>query len=221
MAKQIKLSAQTRLVDGRTSVKKIRALGQVPAVVYGATQPALNLQLKARELAEVLSHASGEQLLVELEISDGSKVSNRLALIQEVQHHPVRRNVLHVDFHAVNADEKLHAHVTVETYGESVGVKTHGGLLVLLLHSVEVECLPKDLPEVIRVDISSLNIDDAVHLRDLQLPAGVSYRGEGDVTVLRISAPTTGVVETAADGSTPAQPEVIREKKPEAEKEKK
>lgn len=217
MAKQIKLSAQTRIGDGRTAMKKIRAQGLVPAVIYGATQPSLNLQLKGRELHEVLSHATGEQMLVDLEIVDGAKTSNKLVLIQEVQHHPVRRNVLHVDFHAVNADEKLHAHVTVETYGESVGIKTYGGLLVMLLHSVEVECLPKDLPEIIRIDISALNVDQAIHLRDLQLPAGVAYRGEGDITVLRISAPTTGEVAAALEGA-PSQPEVIREKKAEAEK---
>jgi large subunit ribosomal protein L25 len=218
MAKQIKLSAQTRQGVGRNSVKKTRAQGFVPAVVYGATQAALNLQLPARQLSEALSRATGEQMLVELEIQEGAQTSNRLALIQQVQHDPVRRTVLHVDFHAVNENEKLHAHVAVEAHGEAVGVKTHGGLLVLLLHSVEVECLPKDLPEVIRVDVSNLNIDDAIHLRDLQLPPGVHYRGEGDVTVLRVSAPSTGVQETAAAGTAPAQPEVIREKKPEAEK---
>ena len=220
MAKQIKLSAQTRQAVGRNSVKKTRAQGLVPAVVYGATQAALNLQLPARQISEALAHAAGEQMLVDLEIQDGGKVSSRLALIQEVQHDPVRRTVLHVDFHAVNENEKLHAHVAVEAHGEAVGVKTHGGLLVMLLHSVEVECLPKDLPDLIRVDVSNLNIDDAIHLRDLQLPAGVQYRGEGDVTVLRIASPTTGVVESAAEG-TPTQPEVIREKKPEADKEKK
>ncbi len=220
MSKQIKLSAQTRVGDGRTAVKKIRAQGLVPAVIYGATQPTLNLQLKGRELHDVLSHATGEQVLVDLEISDGGKVSNKLVLIQEVQHHPVRRNVLHVDFHAVSADEKLHAHVTVETYGESIGIKTYGGLLVMLLHSVEVECLPKDLPEIIRIDITNLNVDQAIHLRDLQLPAGVAYRGDADVTVLRIAPPTTSDAVPSAEGA-PSQPEVIREKKAEADKEKK
>lgn len=216
MAKQIKLSAQTRHCDGRNAVKKIRTQGLVPAVIYGATRKATNLQLNSRELADVLAHATGEQLLVDLEITHEGKASKQLALIQEVQHHPVRRNVLHVDFHAVDENEKIHAHVSVEPQGEAIGVKTFGGLLVMLLHSVEVECLPKDLPEVIRVDVSALNVDQSLHLRDLQLPAGVHYRGDGDITVLRVSAPTTGVTETAE--GAPTQPEVIREKKPEAEK---
>jgi large subunit ribosomal protein L25 len=211
MSKQIKLAAQTRSVAGRTSVKKLRAAGKVPAVIYGATTASANLQVGAREINEVLSHATGEQMLVELEIHDGNKTTNTLALIQEVQHHPVRSIVLHVDFHAVSADEKLHAHVTVEVVGEAVGVKTYGGRLELMLHDIEVECLPKDLPEIIKLNVSQLNVGDAIHLRDVELPAGVTFRGDGDLTVLRVAASTTGTEEAAADG--PSQPEVIREKK--------
>ncbi|MEI6871159.1 MAG: 50S ribosomal protein L25 [Verrucomicrobiota bacterium] len=211
MSKQIKLAAQTRSGAGRTSVKKLRAEGKVPAVIYGATTPSANLQVGAREFNEVLSHATGEQMLVELEINDGQKNHSTLALIQAVQHHPVRSIVLHVDFHAVAADEKLHAHVTVEAIGESVGVKTYGGRLELMLHTIEVECLPKDLPEIIRLDVANLNVGDAIHLRDVALPSGVSFRGDGDLTVLRIASPTTETAEAEAEG--PSQPEVIREKK--------
>jgi len=211
MSKQIKLAAQTRSGAGRTSVKKLRAAGKVPAVIYGATTSSANLQIGAREINEVLSHATGEQMLVELEIHDGSKTTSTLALIQEVQHHPVRSIVLHVDFHAVSADEKLHAHVTVDVVGEAVGVKTYGGRLELMLHDIEVECLPKDLPEIIKLNVAHLNVGDAIHLRDVELPAGVAFRGDGDLTVLRIAASTTGTEEVAAEG--PSQPEVIREKK--------
>jgi large subunit ribosomal protein L25 len=212
MAKQIKLSAQTRSGAGRTEVKKLRAEGKVPAVIYGSSQAALNLQLGAREVVDALKHSTGEQMLVELEIHDGEKSSSKLALIQEVQHHPVRSTILHVDFHAVAADEKLHAHVTVEVHGEAVGVKTYGGRLELLLHSIEVECLPKDLPELISIDVASLNVGDAIHLRDVKLPAGVSFSGDGELTVLRIAGATTADEPAAAEG--PSQPEVIREKKP-------
>jgi large subunit ribosomal protein L25 len=212
MAKQIKLSAQTRSGAGRNSVKKLRATGQVPAVIYGATHSATNLQLGARQIRDVLAHATGEQMLVELEISGGEGVSSKLALIQSVQHHAVRGDILHVDFHAIAENEKLHAHVVVETSGESIGVKTYGGLLVMMLHSVEVECLPKDLPSRIVVDVSALNVGDAVHLRDLKLPEGVHYRGDADITVLRITGATVSEAPTAE--GAPTQPEVIREKKP-------
>jgi len=116
-----------------------------------------------------------------------------------------------VDFHAVSADVILHAHVTVDVVGEAIGVKTYGGRLELMLHDIEVECLPKDLPEIIKLNVAHLNVGDAIHLRYIQLPAGVVFRGDGDLTVLRIAASTTGTEEVAAEG--PSQPEVIREKK--------
>ena len=149
---------------------------------------------------------------MELEIADGASVTHNLALIQEVQHHPVRSTILHVDFHAVSADEKLHAQVPVETTGESVGVKTFGGRLEVLLHSIEVECFPKDLPELIRIDVSALNLGDAIHLRDVHLPEGVGFRGDGELTVIRVADSNATASEAAAEGG-PTQPEVIREKK--------
>lgn len=210
MAKQLKLAAEVRTSAGRSAVKKIKQQGLVPAVIYGAKQQPENLQVKAREIQNLLSHATGEHLLVELEIAG----SNRLALIQEVQHDPIRGDVLHVDFHAVSANERIHAEVPVEPVGEAVGVKTYGGILEIALHSLEVECLPKDLPEIIRIDVSALNVNEAVHIRDLQLPAGVSVRGDQDLTVVRVAPPTVSEVEAPAGAA--ATPEVIKEKKEEA-----
>ena len=214
MAKQIKLNAQTRSQLGRNAVKKIKSAGFVPAVIYGKNESPVSLQVSSREIEDLLNHATGENVLVELEIGGDGKSQNRLALIQEVQHHPVRRNVLHVDFHAVNANEALHTHVPIEVRGEPTGVKNRGGLLEVHLHSLEVECLPKDLPEIIVVDVSSLDVGQAIHLSQIQLPEGVVARGNPELTVLQVSAPKT---ETAAGASgAPAQPEVLKEKKPAA-----
>jgi large subunit ribosomal protein L25 len=215
MAKQLKLTAQTRTAEGRNAVKKIKAEGLVPAVIYGANQAHLNLQVNAREFHNLLSHATGEHLLVELQIADGAEALNRLALIQEVQHDPIRGSVLHIDFHAVSNDEKIHAEIPVEAYGEANGVKNFGGILEVSLHSLMVECLPKDLPEIIRVDVSELNVNGAVHVRDLQLPDGVVAKADADLTILRVAPPT--VATDAATGATD-QPEVIKEKKEDAEK---
>ncbi len=219
MAKQIKLSAQTRTQIGRTAVKKIKSQGLVPAVIYGGKDQPQPLQLVGREINRVLSHAVGEHVLVELEISDNSAITNRLALIKEVQHGAVSREILHVDFHAVNANEVLHAEVPVETTGEADGVKNNGGVLEINLHSLEVECLPKDLPEMITIDVTALKVGDAIHVQDLQLPAGVTVRANPELTVVHIAAPKVEV-EPAAGEATP-QPEVLKEKKEDAAPEKK
>lgn len=212
MAKQIILAAQARSGVGRSAVRKIKQQGLVPAVIYGAKQAPQHLQLSARDLGNVLNRASGEHFLVELEITGDGATTNALALVQEIQHHPIRRDVLHIDFHAVAADEILHSSVPIETIGEPAGVKNFGGLLEAPLHTLEIECLPKDLPEVIRVDVSALGIGEAIHVRDLPLPEGVTTRIDGDLTVVRVTAPTVAE-EAPAATATAATPEVIKEKK--------
>lgn len=212
MAKQLKLTAQTRTGIGRSAVKKIKQQGFVPAVVYGGQDKPITLQVNAREITSLLAHATSDHFLVDLEITDGEGKGSRLALIQEVQHHALTRNVLHVDFHAVRADEVIHSEIPVETIGEPVGVKSYGGILELAMHAIEIECLPKDLPESIRLDVSALNVGDAIHVKDLQLPEGVTTRVDGDLTVIRVAAPKVEV-EPTPEAVAAAQPEVLKEKK--------
>ena len=214
MAKQLKLTAQTRFTVGRSAVKKIKAQGLVPAVVYGGHDAPISLSLNAREIGRLLARATSEHLLVDLEITDGGATSNRLALIQEVQHDALSRDILHVDFHAVKADEMLHSEIPVEPFGEPAGVKNFGGILEINMHSVEVACLPKDLPEIIRIDVSGLGVGSSIHIKHLLLPPGVTARGDGDLTVVRVAAPKVEIEPVAT--AEAAQPEVLKEKKDDA-----
>jgi len=214
MAKQVKLSARPRSESGRNAVKAVRARGGVPAVIYGSKTEPANLEVSRREIEALLSHAVGENILVDLEIEEGGKKTNRLSLIQEVQHHPLRREVLHVDFHAVSMTEEISADVVIESTGEPDGVKNFGGLLEQSMRSVSIKCLPQNLPEIIRVDVSPLKIGDSIHVRDLPLPAGVTATDDADLTVFIVAEPTVAEEPTAA--AAPESPEVIKEKKPEA-----
>lgn len=214
MAKQVKLAAHLRTGAGRSAVNKLKQQGLIPAVIYGGKGEAQNLQLAARDMNTLLSHASGENILVDLEIAEGSGTTSRLALVQEVQHHPVRGDVLHVDFHAVSMDETIQANIPVEPLGQATGVKNYGGVLEQSLRTMEVECLPRDLPELITVDVSPLNIGDAVHVRDVKLPSGVTALDDQDLTVFRVAAPLVEE-EKPATAEAAAAPEVIKEKKTE------
>jgi large subunit ribosomal protein L25 len=214
MATQVKLSATRRTATGRSAVRKIKAQGAVPAIVYGAKSKPEPLQIAKRDISLILSHASGENILVELEI-DGEK-SGRLALVQEVQHAPVGGDILHVDFHAVSMDETIEAEVPLEPTGTAEGVKTFGGLLEQALRSLEIECLPRDLPDVITVDVSHLNIGDAIHVREIPLPRGVTTRVPADLTAFSVLAPTVEEAPAAAPEAA-AAPEVITAKKEEPE----
>lgn len=211
MAIQLKINAQPRTESGRNAVKKIKSAGFVPAVIYGAKDPARNLQLVERDLDNLLAHATGESVLVEVAIGAETKT----ALIQEIQHHPVSGKVLHLDLHAVAMDELLTAEVTVTTTGEAEGVAKDGGVLETTLHTVEVECLPGDLPDAITVDISALKIGDSIHVRDLQVPKGVTILNDADLTVVSVAAPTV-MEEPASSSDLPegAQPVATEETKP-------
>lgn len=213
MAKQVKLSARPRVEAGRNAVKQVRARGAVPAVIYGAHETPSNLEIDRKAIDGVLAHAANEHVLVELEIGG----ANKLSIIQEIQRHPVRGDILHVDFHAVSTTETVTSEVPIEPVGEPVGVKTHGGLLQQQLRVLEIECLPQNLPDLITVDVSALEIGGSIHVKDLVLPSGVTALADGEITVFIVSEPT--VTEEPAPAA--AAPEVIKEKKAEGEAEKK
>lgn len=216
MAKQFKLSAASRAESGRNAVKKVRARGSVPAVIYGGSEAPNNLEINRREIEKILAYAVGENLLVELQIASQGKTTNRLSLIQEIQHHPVRGDILHVDFQAVSATETIQAEIPVEAQGVPKGVKTGGGLLEQSLRVLLVECLPQNLPDVIHMDVTPLDIGQSYHVRDLILPEGVQAVTDPELTVFRVSEPTVVSESAVALGEQPSAPEVIKEKKPEA-----
>lgn len=216
MAKQVKLKAERRTAIGRAAARKLKARGVIPAIIYGGRNKPQPLQVSARDVNAMLSHASGENILVELEI-DGEE-SNRSALVQEIQHSPVGGDILHIDFHAVSMDEKIHAEVPLEAIGIANGVKNFGGLLEQSLRTLAVECLPRDLPDRITVDVSNLNIGDSIHVRDIQMPDGVTAKAQLDLTAFSVLEPAVEEepAPVAAEGAA-AGPEVITEKKPEGE----
>lgn len=217
--KSVPLTALPRAATGRTGVKKLRTSARIPAVIYGRKRQAQNLELHTKEMEDLIHHAGSENILVDLTVS-GDSDPNRLALVQEIQHHPLSGKVLHVDFHEVSADERVTVAVPVEATGESIGVK-NGGVLEHVLFRVKVRALPKDLPEVLVLDVSHLDIGQAVHIGDITPPAGVEVLGDKHISVLAVSAPISEAEEAAAVAAgteaTTGEPEVIKEKKEEGE----
>ena len=217
MAKTIQLKAEPRNAAGTTASKAVRKAGKVPAIIYGRHQKPQSLQLDARARALALAKGTGEHVLVNLEIAG---VGTALALIQDVQHHPLKRHILHLDFHALKEDEVMHTTVPVIGFGESAGVKTGGGLLEQIIRSLDVECLPKDLPENITLDVSGMNIGDTIHVNQVPLPAGVVARNPADAVVFHLAAPTVEVEAAPGAEGAAASPEVLKEKKPAGEEKK-
>jgi|SRR5665213_27606 len=213
--KSVALKAYPRSQVQHAEVKKLRASGRVPATIYGRQAKPQNLEVNSKEFSDLLHHSVSENLLVDLSVENDAR-SKRLALVQEIQHHPIDGKVLHVDFHEVAENEKVTVHVPVETTGEAAGVKTGGGVLEHILFKLKVRCLPKDLPEQITVDVSHLEIGKSIHLGDIKAPEGVQIIGDKNISVIAVAAPRAEE-EVVATEAVPAagDVEMTKEKKEE------
>ena len=216
--KAVSLKAVSRLLGRRAGAKKLRAEGRLPAVIYGRQAPPQNLEVQAKAMEDLIHHSVSENLLVDLEVKDDPR-PKRLALVQEIQHHPLSGKVLHVDFHEVAEDEKVTVSVPVETAGEAEGVKTGGGVLEHVLFRIRARGLPKDLPEVLRVDVTHLKLGEVIHLGEVSAPPGVQLVGDKQMAVIAVAAPRTEEEEAAeaAEAAAPGEVEMIKEKKEEGE----
>ena len=217
--KSVPLNASPRSHTRHGGVKKLRAAGRIPAVIYGRQTQSENLELNAKEISDLILHSVSENLLVDLAVKDNPR-PKRLALVQEVQHHPLSGQILHVDFHEVAENEKVSVMVPVETVGEAVGVKTGGGVLEHVMFRIKVRALPKDLPEQIVVDVSHLEVGKSVHLGEIKAPPGVEILGDKKISVIAVAMPKTEEEEAAAVAAEPVSAgdvEMIKEKKEEGE----
>ena len=213
--KTVPLTAYTRAHTRGAAGKRLRAAGRVPAVIYGRKVQPQNVEVNRKDLENVTHHAASENLLLDLSIEgDGGK---RLVLVKEIQHHPIGGHPLHVDLHEVSENEKVTVMVPVETTGEAAGVKLGGGVLEHVLFKIKVRALPKDLPEVILVDVSHLEINQTMHLGDIKAPEGVEIIGDKGISVISVAEPITEAQEQAAleAGAGTAEVEMIKEKKEE------
>lgn len=219
--KSVLLNAFPRALGRRAGAKKLRESGRIPAIIYGRQAQPQNLELNAKEMEDLIHHSASENLLVDLTVRENDPRPQRLALVQEVQHHPLSGKVLHVDFHEIAENEKVTVSIPVETIGEPEGVKTQGGVLEHVLFKVKARGLAKDLPEQLMVDVTHLMIGQAVKLGEIKAPPGVELVGDKHLSVIAVAAPRTEEEEAAeaaeAAAATPGEVEMIKEKKEEGE----
>lgn len=217
--KSVPLNAFLRTQTRRSGVKKLRSTGRIPAVIYGRQVQPQNLEVIAKDIEDLIHHSVSENLLVDLAVKDDPR-AQRLALVQEVQHHPLNGEVLHVDFHEVAENEKVVIMVPVETVGEAAGVKTGGGVLEHVMFKLKVRALPKDLPEQLVVDVTHLELGKSIHIGEIQPPPGVEILGDKSLSVISVLMPRTEEEEAAATEAEPVAAgdvEMIKEKKEEGE----
>jgi large subunit ribosomal protein L25 len=204
------LAAELRTETGKGVARKLRAAGRVPAVIYGHNREPQSLSVDARELGRLLERVSAGSTVIEL---SGLGAGAARTLIREIQRHPVKRNVVHVDFQELVAGERVTVYCPIVYVGTATGVREQGGLLEEVMRQLYISVDPSSIPNHIDVDVSGLTIGHPLHVRDIQLPAGVQVLDDPDATVVAVSAPKTATETT--EGPTTAEPEVIRQKKAE------
>jgi large subunit ribosomal protein L25 len=206
------LTVERRDGRGKGAAKRLRRDGRVPAILYGAGGGALALSVAPKDIQRVLHAHAGGGVLVSLRLPGEAEA--RAAVVRELQFDPVRETLLHVDLQAVRMDEEITVEVPVHAVGEAAGVKEQGGILAVLLRTVEVSCLPTLIPERLDVDVSALRIHDVLTVADLTLPEGVRLTAPGGQAVVTVSAPAVEEVATPA-AAPAAEPEVVTARKPE------
>ena len=211
-----KLSAQSRTQSSKSAVRRIRAEGRIPAVAYGPKLPTASLTVSPKEIMVILGSEYGRNSVIELDIEGGKKLT---VLLVDYQYHPVTRSLLHADFREIQENEALDVDVPFETTGKAKGVAA-GGAVRQVYRKLPVRCLPSALPAKISCDVTELELDHSIAVKDLALPPGVSIRLPPDQTVVAVgiekkqpdeaadaaaaAAGAAGAVVVAAGGAAPA-----------------
>lgn len=214
------LSATRRTGTGKGNARSLRRDGQVPAVIYGSARESQPLAVAARDLEKLLSRISADNTVVELAVEGATS----RALIKEIQRHPFKRVILHVDFQELVAGKKMTVRVPIRLLGTPAGVRLGGGIIDHTLRELTISVDPTLMPNQIEIDITDLELGDSIHVSGVKVPDGVTVLDEPGAAVVVIATPRAAVEAVAAEAEpTSAEPEVIRAKKPEegAEPEKK
>ncbi|PYO73685.1 MAG: 50S ribosomal protein L25/general stress protein Ctc [Gemmatimonadetes bacterium] len=207
MAQTVSLSASPRQATGKGGARQARFRGKVPAVIYGHGREAQPLELEAKALEKALHGVEPASTIIELSV-DGKTAKT---LIREIQRHPIRPDIIHVDFFEIHASEKVKLKVPVHLVGNPDGVRNAGGVLDQVTREVEIEVLPENIPDRVELDVTTLKIGDSLHVRDLSIP-NAKILTEAELTIATVVPPRAEevAVPTPEAAAEVAEPELIR-----------
>ena len=218
---RINLAAQLREGKGKQEAKRLRRAGVIPAILYKEGKDSISLKLTEREFLRTITTKAGLNVILNLKIADGkkkdAKSSTKTVIIKDMQRHPVKGAILHVDFDEISLTEKLQVQVKVESKGEAAGVK-EDGTLEHITWEVKVECLPTQIPEKFVVDVTNLKIGDSTFVKDIIPPEGVKILDDPELITFSVKPPhIEKPAEEVEEEGAPEEPELIRKEKKEEE----
>jgi large subunit ribosomal protein L25 len=205
------LSASARTSSGKGAARTLRSAGQIPAVIYGHAREAQPLAIPTREFEKLLERVSAESTVIELDV--GGTIAR--TLIREIQRHPFKKQILHIDFQELVAGEKVSVNVPIVLTGTPDGVRLNGGILSQVMSELTIRVDPVNIPRRIEADVTHIAIGHSLHVIDLKVPENVEVLDEPDTTIAIVSAPKVEAEPTAgAEAAEPgAEPELIRKTK--------
>jgi len=199
------LVVESRAATGKGAVRKLRAAGRIPAILYGQGKESVPLSIDPRALEKVL-RVGGANALLDLTVEGRPELGSPVALVKELQRHPIRGTIMHADLYQVDLTRTVEVEVPVHLIGKAKGID-FGGILEHSLREIALECLPRSIPASIEVDISNMEVGDVIHVRDLVLPPGVSLMSDPDLGVVHVALPAAeeeAPVAVAAEGAADA-----------------
>src|SRR5215213_1378835 len=212
------LSASTRDSVGKGAARTLRSAGQIPAVIYGHAREPMSLAVTAREVEKLLERVSAESTVIELNLAGGVART----LIREIQRHPFKKQILHIDFQELVAGEKVSVNVPIVLTGTPEGVRVSGGILSQVMSELTILVDPVNIPRRIEADVTHVLIGHSIHVSDLKAPEGVEIMDDAETTIAVVSAPKVEAeAPTAEVATTEGEPELIRKTKEEEESESK
>jgi len=191
----LEIQVEARDKQRKRDARRLLRSGKIPAILYGPKTPAVGLALDKKEFSRRVAALQGSHL-VRLK-SGAAALAEKVALVKDMQFHPISGDVIHADFYEVDLTAKIQVHVPLHFVGKAVGI-ARGGILQPIVREIEVECLPLDIPEFFNVDVTALDIGDSVHIEDLQMPEGVASMAEENLALVAVVPPTVEAAPAAA-----------------------
>ena len=211
----LEIQVDPRDPDGKRQARRLRRSGKIPGVLYGPKTQAVALEFNGKEFSTRVARLEGSHL-VRLKSASGA-LADKVALVKEMQFHPITGEVVHADLYEVDLSAKIRVHIPLHFIGKGAGV-VRGGVLQPIVREIEVECLPLDIPEFFNVDVSELDIGDSVHIEDLPMPEGIRAIYESNLALVTVVPPTVEEAPAAA-AAAPVEPVAAAPVAPEENKE--
>lgn len=191
----LEIQVEARDVKNKREARRLRRDGKIPGVLYGPRTPAVPVELNKKEFSNRVAGLEGSHL-IRLK-SESAALASKVALVKEMQYHPITGDVIHTDLYEVDLTVKIQVNVPLHFVGKAAGV-VRGGILQPIVREIEVECLPMDIPQFFNVEVSALDIGDAVHIEELQMPEGVSAIYETNLALVTVVPPSVEEAPVAA-----------------------